>query len=174
MLISCEGDILLTYEWIGMEASNADTNEEYPEVNGSDSIPADNYTIKLKMNSKEISKSGRYYDTETPPRNMNALDSLMITSNSDFDEEHLLGTNLSDLFYFLIGNYFHTLPADGSEGTGITNVYSKGFEDDPMVENIDLVLDKAPTLGQIHQFKVTWILKDGTTFTDETSEITLY
>lgn len=173
LLSSCEGDIQLDFQWTAMEISNADNSTLYPEATSADSLLASVYAIQLNMTSEEIAQSGRYLDTETPPRNLNRLDSLIITSTGDFDEAHLAGSNLTGLFYFLLGDYFNTVPADGSEGYNLSNVRSSNFFDDPMVENMDLILDAQPTLDRDHQFTVEWILSDSTIFLDVTAPIKL-
>ncbi len=171
---SCEGDYDIRYEWRGMTAHNADNSTFIPSLNTSDSIKASTYVLRLEMNTVELSREGRYLDEETPPVNINPLDSLNIRSSFDFDSTYLAGENLSDHFLILNGSYFHTIPANGSEGYPLTNVYSRDFEKIPNVKTIDLLLTSTPTLSRNHLFIVEFILNDGTTFLDTTSAVTLY
>lgn len=174
ILSSCEGDYIIRYHWEGMTAHNANNLDKYPVDDISDSIAAATYVIKLKMNTVETYRQGRYLDSETPPTNTNSLDSLIITSSENFNASHPAGTNLTAYFNILNGNYFYTLPADGSEGYYITNVYSSDFKNTPNVEEIDLLLMELPEAVSSHVFTVTFILEDSTIFTQSTNLVTLY
>lgn len=174
-LLGCEGDYYIDYEWTGVNVLLTQNNGPYSEVTEADSISADVFGIQLNMTAVELSRSkGRYLDTEAPPTNINPLDSLIIRSLSDFDSAHKAGSNLSDLFYIINGNYLQTIPADGSEGYFVTNIYSPIFYDTPLVETIQLQLISRPDLNKNQQFIVEMILEDSTSFIDTTRIITLH
>ncbi|MDX2360324.1 MAG: DUF5034 domain-containing protein [Crocinitomicaceae bacterium] len=172
-LISCEGDYDIGYEWVGMEAYNADNYTSHPEISLSDSIAKEVYVLRLDMITVELYRNGRYLDTETPPTNVNSLEKLVITSNTDFDASHIVGAELNDLFTIFNESYFHTLPADGSEGYYITNVHSPNFYDEPNPTHIDLILNTPPTSTGLRTFYVECTLRDGTVYQDSTT-INLY
>ncbi len=174
LLCACEGDYSISYEWRGMNVYNADNSSKLPTIYSGDSLKAATYCIKLDMNTVELSREGRYLDTETPPRNINRLDSLIITSTADFTVDYPAGTNLTPFFRILNASYFKTLAADGSEGYDITNIYSNKFYDEPNVKEINLLLMKLPELGNTHLFTVTAILRDSTLFSETTNPIKLY
>lgn len=174
MLVACEGDYDISYEWRDMAAYNADNSTKQPSLYSGDSLPAAIYCIKLDMHTVELSRKGRYLDTETPPSNSNRLDSLIIESTADFDIDHPAGTNLTRFFRILNGSYFKTLAADGSEGYDITNIYSDKFYDEPNVKEINLLLLGSIALGNTHSFTITTILRDGTTYISTTTPIKLY
>jgi hypothetical protein len=172
-LSSCEGDISLGYEWTGMTSENANNTSEFPQADNSGNIPASVFAIKLHMQTVELYRNGRYLDTETPPRNENSLDSLIITSDQDFNATLTAGSNLTGLFTILNDNYFYTLPADGSEGYFITKIYADDFYDKPIVDEIDILLMDAPTNPGPHTFTIKMILKDSTELDHSTSPVLL-
>ncbi|NOQ71115.1 MAG: hypothetical protein GQ574_03875 [Crocinitomix sp.] len=173
-IISCEGDYDVSYEWIGLKAHNADNSNMWPVKSSADSMSMSTFAIKLVLDADEISRSGRYPDTETPPINANPLDSLVITSDFDFDVSHPAGTNLTDLFVILNDNYFRSLPANGSEGYFITKIYANDFNDQYNVDEIDLLLINNPDFPSFQQFHIYFRLSDGTVFKDSTEIIYLY
>lgn len=174
LLVSCEGDFSIEYEWLGMTAHNASNVSEYPQISLEDSIPKSIFCLYLNMETVELSRKGRYLDSETPPVNINPLDSLIITSNEDFDLVHPAGTNLAGFFEILNGNYFFTIPADGSEGFHIANNHAHNYEDSPNVEEIELLLIEGPNLNSTHTFTIIFMLEDGTSFYSTTDPIKLY
>jgi hypothetical protein len=171
---SCEGDYDVKYEWIGMNVHNADNSYYWPMKTEEDSISMTTYAIKLEMEVFEISKSGRYPDTETPPININQLDSLVITSDMDFDVLHPAGTNLTDVFVILNDNYSRTLPSDGSKGYNITKIYADDYNEQYNVDEIDLLLIKETKVPGYHKFHLKFMLSDGTVFKDATKITYLY
>lgn len=168
-LIACEGDYSITYRWNGMEVQNADNSTKYPEQSHADSISSGTYCLLLNMDTEELSRRGRYLDSESPPRNMNPLDSLIITSDVDFNSAYPAGVNLTDHFSILNENYFFSLPANGSAGYYISNHHSENYYSEPNVLRIHLLMKKKPDILGARQFKVEFILKDGTTFIDSLS-----
>ena len=174
LIISCEGDYHVGYEWVGMTAHKSDNSDVWPVISTADSLPAATFGLKLEMDVEELYIDGRYPDSETPPINENSLDSLIITSSTGFDPEHPAGTNLTDLFIILNDNYLQTLPADGSEGYFITRIYATDFTDQYLVDEIDLLLMKEPDSAGSHKFYITFILQNGVFFTDSTETVFLY
>lgn len=172
-IVGCEGDYFIDYEWTDMEISNADNSAKTPQPSEADSIDADVYGIHITLETNEISREGRYADTESPPSNINPLDSVIITSTSDFDSLHPIGSNLADLFYFLNKNYLKAFPADGSKGYNLTNIYSDEFYDQLLVNEANLLLTHPPKSPGAHQFTVQFILQDSTVFIDSTKLVYL-
>ncbi|PCJ64398.1 MAG: hypothetical protein COA58_13675 [Bacteroidetes bacterium] len=174
LLLSCEGDYYIDYEWVSMDAIHGNNSNKWPEPSSDDSISADHYVLILQMETNELKREGRYLDQESPPSNVNGLDSLFIYSSKDFDSEHPANSNLTDLFVILNDTYYSTLPADGSEGYWINNHQSPRFYDDPNVTHIDLMLQQKPSLKDSFRFYVRMVLDDGTAFTDSTTSIALF
>ena len=174
LLHSCEGDYSIEYHWVDMNAVNATSSSEYPERSYADSIQANNYVLQLILEVEELSRQGRYLDTELAPRNVNYVDTIIITSSQDFDANHLAGSNLTDLFLAFTNSYYHTFPADGSEGYNITNRFSLDYYNNPNPNKLNLILIHPPTISQTHSFQVQFVLQDGTTFTSTSAQVTLY
>jgi hypothetical protein len=173
-LFACEGDIDLSFKWNGMTPYNASNTTEFPEIFEGDSIEANLYCIQLDMHAEETYREGRYLDTERPPSNGTELEELIITSDVDFNDTLAAGTNLTSAFRILNGSYFFTLPADGSEGYDISNIYSHTFRESPVVEVINLLLIHPPTLGQTYTFEVTCTLEGDYVYSGTTNPIKLY
>jgi hypothetical protein len=174
ILISCEGDFYIDYEWTGMTAVHGNNDSKWPEPTDADSIAANNYVLILQMETNELKREGKYLDDETPPKNVNWLDSIIITSNLNLDSNHLKGSNLSDLFVILNESYTHTLSADTGNFSRLTNTNSPDFYNNPNVTQLDLIFQKKIIQNELYKFYVSTILRDGTTFRDSTTIIRLY
>lgn len=174
VFISCEGDYYIEYEWTSMSAHNADNSFEYPELNNSDSIPKEVYSIKLKMEVNELSRKGRYLDRETLPINRTPLDCLVIKSNKDIDNNILAFENISEHFTILNNNYLKTFPADGSKGYPITNGYSEDYYNEPWPTEIDLLLNPIQINNVNRKFYIEFYFYDGSLYSDSTSNIIVY
>jgi len=170
-LLSCEGDYSITYEFTGLSIEHAENTGEAPAVTNVDSIPANAYVLRLNLYPKELSRSGRYLDRETPPTNVNAPDSILVISNMDFDSDHPAGTSLNDFFLIFNHSYFYT---SDLEDLLITNQHYDGYYDTPWPEFADLLLTTPPEISGNHKFFVYLRLKDGTEFIDSTNAIKLY
>lgn len=88
------------------------------------------------------------------------VESVEITSNNDFDKDHLAGTSLNDLFrqYAQDENYdfsFQTIEVEGFMNGG----------------GEDLKLFTAPSLDKTHEFTLTLNKSDGTVITGTTDLI---
>jgi hypothetical protein len=149
-----------------MQVQNADNTSKFPEVSSADSLSSNTYCLLLNMDTEELSRQGRYLDTESPPRNMNPLDSLVITSDVLFNSVYPVGANLADHFTILNESYFFSIPANSTGHYNITNQHSENFYKEPNVLRIHLLLNEKPQILGLRQFKVEFILKDGTTFLD--------
>lgn len=155
-----------------MAAENAENTGAVPVVNTLDSIPASAYVIRLNLFPVEVSRSkGRYFDTETPPRNTNWPLSIVVTANIDFDSEHPAGTSLSDYFVIFNHSYMHTSPLDDPF---ITNRYTHLFYEEPMPSYADLMLMQVPDFSGDFTFTVSMELNDGTIYSHSTEIIRIY
>ena len=171
---SCEGDYHITYKWTGLDAVNADNLGEKPKPSLSDSIPYKAYVLRLNLFPEQLSKKGRYLDRETPPTNVNYVDSIMITCNKNFSSAYPKGSCLNDCFLIFNDSYLHT--SNLHRGTiDITNRYSSKFMDTPIPEYADLLLIKNPDIVMDSCiFFVFFQLRDKTIFRDSTNRFKLY
>ncbi len=172
VMLSCEGDISLDYKFTDLTVENAENTGDVPVVNTLDSIPAVAYVIRMNLFPEEVSRSrGRYFDTETPPHNINRPDSINVFSNIDFDSEHPAGTSLNDYFVIFNHSYLNTSPLSDPY---ITNQYSHLFYENPMPNYADLLLMELPEESRDFEFTVYMKLADGTTFSKTTNLIRIY
>lgn len=89
------------------------------------------------------------------------IQSVEIISDNDFDEEHLAGTPLNDLFkHFAF---------DETQSTyAFRNLETEGFMNDGIA---DLALFTPPTLSKSHRFTLTLVKSDETIITASTKPI---
>ena len=88
------------------------------------------------------------------------INDFNIYTLNDFDEYHLKNSDITAYFYS--GNINET-----------NTLYYLNNDDPNMYKVNDFRLNKLPTMGSIHKFKIEFILEDGTKLTSETKEITL-
>lgn len=172
VMLSCEGDISLDYKFTDLTVENAENTGEMPVVNTLDSIPAAAYVIRMNLFPEEVSRSrGRYFDTETPPRNTNRPDSINVFANIDFNLEHPAGASLNEYFVIFNHSYLNTSTLDDPY---ITNQYSHLFYEEPMPNYADLLLMELPDESGDFEFTVYMKLADGTAFSKTTNLIRIY
>lgn len=170
-LISCEGDYDITYKFTDLSLEHAENSGKKPIYSNADSISASYYVLRLNLFPVELSRKGRYLDRETPPGNVNPIDSILVTSNNDFNATHPEGSSLSKMFRILNSNYFHTSSLNKPY---ISNQYSEDFYTNPLPNYADLLLIGQADLPKNHIFKVKLFFHDGSTLTDSSSVIRLY
>ncbi|NOQ72769.1 MAG: DUF5034 domain-containing protein [Crocinitomix sp.] len=172
LIFSCEGDISLDYEFSDLTLENAENMGEQPVVNSLDSIPAAAYVIRMNLFPVEVSRSrGRYFDTETPPNNVNRPTSIKVSANIDFDLAHPAGSSLNNYFVIFNHSYMHTSPLDDPY---ITNRYAHLFYEEPMPKYADLLLMQLPEHSDDFIFTVEMELMDGASYSKTTEIIRIY
>ena len=171
LLTSCEGDISITYHFTDLGVMHCTSKGGTPQIMQDDTIPAEVYALQLNLFPEVISRSkGRYIDyDEAPPRAMNPMIKLEITSESNFDDTHPAGSMLNEYFLYYPGSFAHTEELHGTEPFNITQVYLPEFPRMYLPEYAQLLLMTPPTNPGPHIFhvKVTWS-------TTNTSEATTY
>lgn len=168
---SCEGDMDMRYKWIALNAVNADHSGREPAATTQTILPAINYVLRLELVPMETDRrKGRYVDSEMEPKNVNPVDSILITSTTNFSTAYPAGAALNDLFLIYNGNLMQTSPVDAFY---ITNVYRDNYTDKPIPDHADLLLMQKPDSVRSFRFAVYLHFKDRTVFTDTTSAIVL-
>ena len=110
------------------------------------------------------------YDTKKI-YNENPLDSILVSSNYDFDGTQVAGVSLNKNFVYYNDSYLNLSPLDEMR---VTNSTHDNFLDDPIPKKIDLLLVSPPNLPSYQQFKMKFFFRDGSTKEDSTSKIYLY
>ena len=170
LCFGCEGDYDIRYEWTGMDVMNADNSGALPSVSNATEISASAYVVRVDLDAVVLSCEGRYLDRETPPRNVNPLDSIRVSSTHDFDAMHPAGSSLNEYFRVFNGNYNTVTSLDNPD---ITKQYSADYFDEPYPGHVDLLLVQPPDTTSSHRFIVYFQLSDSTTFIDTASTLTL-
>ena len=172
--MACHGtgdDFSVKYEFTGMSVENAQNLGELPEPTSLDSIPAVAYVIRVNLFSDILAEGSAAADTDHPPENFNHVDSIEVTSSSNFGIGFPSGSSLNDNFIQFNSSYFHTFSLDQLR---ITNYWNEDYKSNPVPSKIELMLLTPPALPSTHVFTVKLYLEDGSVHIDSTAQILLY
>lgn len=172
ILTSCDDDdFSIIYEYTGLEAKNAHNLGERPVVTNWDTIPANTYTIQLAVFPVVVAE-GDYHvtDPERYPRNVKSIDSIAITSSSNFNVEYPAGTNLNELFIVFNESYFCTTSVNSFN---FHRRCAEDYKDNPITEFIDLMLIGSPSEENEYVFTIDFYFSDDSSFSANTPKVVL-
>ena len=179
---NCIETTYLNYTHCGLTIKNLDNSGASPVVAQSNSISKNAYGIRLSIkrseNYCELKRSNSFFiqsvyatSCDCPPEfqymPLDSIVSVKLTTYSDFDSEHLAGSDITDLFYVYSGNEFTEI------SEYLKHVETELYHFINPTFQFDILLMSPPTIGMAHEFEVLIELSDGRVFKSQTGIINL-
>ena len=161
----------ISYVFSNVEIKNGINTGEMPVVSNDTVIIANAYFIRVDLFPVIVDEGTGASVLDETPYNENPLDSILVSSNYDFDGTQVAGVSLNKNFVYYNDSYLNLSPLDEMR---VTNSTHDNFLDDPIPKKIDLLLVSPPNLPSYQQFKMKFFFRDGSTKEDSTSKIYLY
>ena len=179
---NCIETTYLNYTHCGLMIKNLDNSGASPVVAQSNSISKNAYGIRLSIkrseNYCELKRSNSFFiqsvyatSCDCPPEfqymPLDSIVSVKLSTYSDFDSEHLAGSDITGLFYVYSGNEFIEISKYLKHvETELYNLMNPTFQ-------FDILLMSPPIIGMAHEFEVLIELSDGRVFKSQTGIINL-
>lgn len=179
---NCIETTYLNYTHCGLMIKNLDNSGASPVVAQSNSISKNAYGIRLSIkrseNYCELKRNNSFFiqsvyatSCDCPPEfqymPLDSIVSVKLSTYSDFDSEHLAGSDITGLFYVYSGNEFIEISKYLKHvETELYNLMNPTFQ-------FDILLMSPPIIGMAHEFEVLIELSDGRVFKSQTGIINL-
>ena len=179
---NCIETTYLNYTHCGLTIKNLDNSGASPVVAQSNSISKNAYGIRLSIkrseNYCELKRNNSFFiqsvyatSCDCPPEfqymPLDSIVSVKLSTYSDFDSEHLAGSDITGLFYVYSGNEFIEISKYLKHvETELYNLMNPTFQ-------FDILLMSPPIIGMAHEFEVLIELSDGRVFKSQTGIINL-
>ncbi|RFC55212.1 hypothetical protein [Brumimicrobium aurantiacum] len=149
-------------ELVNIEKINlflSDNRFEEPTTSNEESLSAKAFGLKLYLDL-ELTEDSDWED-EPDFSVKNTIDSIIITSSSNFDSEHQSGENLINHFS-VFENYMFYSVQDYLSGDRVAKVNER--KDGSFFESIDLLLKELPTQEENHEFTIRIVTMNNEVF----------
>ena len=175
LLSSCEGDEYVTYRFTSLDIDHVTSAPGIPIVTYADSMAKELYGMRLYLHPVELSRDGRYFDAyESSVVNEDPITKIKINCVESFDATHPAGTEITNYFVYVPGNYVYAQPLKIGEGLSPTAKYNPDYESVNLPMYADILLSKQPDFISYRRFAVTLTCKSGTVYNDTCGLIKLY